>query len=444
MSNHQSELPAGRSALGTLFQNRNFRLLWVSQLFGQAAQNAILFVHMVMLEDLSRSSALVGLMVLVYNLPGLLFGMPTGVLIDRFKKKSILLFCNVSRIFVVAAFIPLRRYNWSGGVITAVYFLTFVLSTIGQLSDPAEVAMVPLLVSGKQLLAANSAFRMLFNVAQVIGLLFLAPVSIKMGGIDGAFLVISLTYLLTSALIWPIESSEPAPSPSLVRNFLPRLSQELRAGWKFVISSKSVFVAICQHSLMQMLTMIVAVLAPGFVARVLGMQTTDSIYIFFFAGLGMFLVTLFTSRVGYRYRREMLVAAGLFLAGLALLGLSLVAWNNRVTGETVINASFGLMIQVVLTAFALGAGGTLATVAAQTLVQERTPIEIRGRVITAEFLFANIAGLIPMLLVSGLADVVGIPEVLTGLTLVFLIAAFLSYRYGLGQPGALSDYARPG
>lgn len=432
-----------RSSLASLFQNRNFALLWVSQVFGQSAQNAILFVQMVMVEDLSRSSGLVGLMVLVYNLPSLLFSMPFGVVIDRYKKKAILLFCNITRIFVVAAFIPLRRFTWGGGLLSVVYVLTFILSAIGQLSDPAEVAMVPLLVPTGQLLAANSAFRMLFNVAQVIGLLFLAPFSLKLAGIDGAFAVISLTYLLTSVLIWPIAAPEPPPDPSLVQNMLPRLWQELRAGWKFVISSKSVFVAICQHSLMQMLTMIIAVLAPGFAARVLGMQPTDAIYIFFSAGLGMFLVTMFTSHVGYRYRREMLVAVGLFLAGVALLGFTLVAWNNRVTGETVVAASFGLIAQVVLMAFALGAGGTLATVAAQTLVQERTPMEIRGRVITAEFLFANISGLLPMLLVSGLADFIGIPEVLTGLTTVFLVAALLSYRYGSQQPHCQHEHVRP-
>jgi hypothetical protein len=81
-------------------------------------------------------------------------------------------------------------------------------------------------------------------------------------------------------------------------------------------------------------------------------------------------------------------------------------------------------------------------VAAQTLVQERTPIEIRGRVITAEFLFANISGLLPMLLVSGLADFVGIPEVLAGLTTLFLVAALLSYRYGRNQPHSQPEHVR--
>lgn len=430
MSTHSVQSPAEQNSLSAIFQNRNFGLLWVSQVFGQSAQNAIFFVEMVMIEDLTRSSALVGLMVLVFNLPSLMFSLPFGVIIDRFRKKTILLFCNISRVFVVAAFVFIHRYSRGGGLLTAVYVLTFVLSAIGQLSDPAEAAMVPLLVPSNQLLTANSVFRLLFNVAQVLGLLFLAPVSIKFGGVDGAFATISLTYLITTGLIWPISVREPPPDTRLIENMWSHLWEQLRAGWQFIIAKKAVFVAICQHSLMTMLTMVIAVLAPGFVTRVLGMQPTDAMYIFFSAGLGMFLTVMFTSRVGYRYRREMLVAVGLLIVGVALLGFTLVAWNNEVAGETVVRPSPELILQVVVMALAMGAGGTLTAVAAQTIVQERSPLEIRGRVIAAEFLFANISGLLPMLVISSLADVIGIPEVLTGLTTLLLISAALSFRFG--------------
>ncbi len=229
-----------RNSLADIFQNRSFRLLWISQLFGQSAQNAIVFVQMVMVEGLTRSSALVGLMVLVFNLPSIMFSLPTGLVIDRFRKKSILLFCNLSRVFVVAGFIFFRRYGTGGGLLTAVYVLTFVLSTIGQLSDPAESAMVPLLVPREQLLAANSVFHLLFNVAQVLGVLLLAPLSLKVGGVDGAFATISITYLLTAALIWPIPAREPAPDPRLTGEAFSNLWDDLRAGWAFVMDRRSV------------------------------------------------------------------------------------------------------------------------------------------------------------------------------------------------------------
>lgn len=381
-----------------------------------------------MVEGLTRSSGLVGIMVVMYYLPPILFGLLSGIVIDRYRKKSILLFCNISRIFVVAAFVFFNRYTRGGWLLAAVYALTFLLSTIGQLSDPAESAMVPLLVSPGQLLAANSVFHMLFNVAQVLGLLALAPVSLKLGGVDGAFMAISLSYLITAGLIWPISVHEVCPVHYSVGGSWEQLWEEFRAGYDFIKSRQSVLVAIVQHALISTLTMIIAVLAPGFFTRVLGMQPTDAVYIFFFAGLGMFLTTMWTGQLGSRARRETLAIAGLLLIGLAMLGLTYVAWNSEVTMSAAPRPSQSVIVQVMAMALLLGCGGTLASVAAQTIVQERTPREIRGRVIAAEFLVANIVGLVPMLLISGLADLVGIPAVLMGLSVVMLTSAVLSLR----------------
>jgi MFS family permease len=412
----------------SIFQNRNFRLLWISQLFGQSAQNAIFFVQMVMVEGLTRSSALVGLMVLVFNLPSIIFGLLTGLVLDRFHKKGILLFCNVSRVFIVAGFIFFHRYTQGRGLLTAVYVLTFVLSTVGQLSDPAESAMVPLLVPREQLLTANSVFHMLFNAAQVLGVIVMAPLALKVGGVDGAFATISIAYLVTAGLIWPISTREPAPDPRLTGDVLSHLWDDVRAGWDFVLSKTSVLIAISQRALLTMLTMIIAVLAPGFVARVLGMEPTDAIYIFFSAGVGMFLTTMWTGQLGHRFRRERLAATGLLITGLALAGFTVVALRSDMSADTAGVASMQEIIQVTAMALALGVGGTLAVVSAQTIVQERTPVKIRGRVIAAEFLFTNLIGLIPMLLISSLADIVGIPMVLMGLTTLVAVSGLLSFR----------------
>jgi len=290
--------------------------------------------------------------------------------------------------------------------------------------------MVPLLVSPGQLLTANSVFHMLFNVAQVLGLLLLAPLSLKLGGVDGAFAAISLSYLITAGLIWPISVQEICPVHYSVRSSWAQLWAEFRAGYDFILSRQAVLTAIGQHALISTLTMIIAVLSPGFFTRVLGMQPTDAVYIFFFAGLGMFLTTMWTGYLGPRFRRETLAIAGLLIIGLALLGFTYIAWSSEVV-RGVARPSRPVILQVMVMALLLGCGGTLASVAAQTIVQERTPRELRGRVIAAEFLAANIVGLVPMLIISGLADLVGIPAVLMGLSVLILASALLSLRIRL-------------
>lgn len=427
--------PSDENGLSAVFQNRDFTLLWVSQVFGQSAQNAIFFVQMVMVEELTRSSALVGLMVLCANLPAILFGLLSGILIDYLPKKMILLLCNISRIFVVAAFVLFNRYTRGGGLLTAVYVLTFILSTIGQLSDPAEAAMVPLLVQPQHLLAANSVFQMLFNAAQVLGLLFLAPLALRFGGVEGAFVTISVTYLITAALIWPIAVHEPKPDRRSKQDIFPYLWQQLKMGGQFILAKKTVLIAICQHALINMLTTIIAVLAPGFATRVLGTGPTDVIYIFFSAGLGMFLVTLWTGQRGYRFRRESLIAAGLLITGLALLGLAFVARNGEAMASIPPQPSRQMSLQVMLLAVGLGAGMTLSVVSAQTIVQEQSPEEIRGRVLAAQFMSVSLVTLPPTLFIGGLADYFGIPSVILGLAALVITSAVLSYRVRPAQRG---------
>jgi MFS family permease len=427
--------PEGNN-ISAVFQNRDFSLLWASQVFGQSAQNAILFVQTAMVEGLTRSSGLVGIMVVMYYLPPILFGLVSGVVIDRYRKKSILLFCNISRVFVVASFIFFHRYTRGAAMLTAVYVLSFVLSTIGQLSDPAEAATVPLLVPAGLLLTANSVFHLLFNVAQVIGILFLAPISVKLAGVDGGFAVISLAYLVTTALIWLVSIDEPRLERRGATNILPQLWGELKEGWGFIAGNRSVFAAICQHALVTMLTMILVTLLPGFATRVLHMQPVDAVYLFASVGVGMLGVTLWTSQAGHRFRRETLVAAGFLTTTVSFVGFAFITWSGETATGIAATPPAQVIMQVVVMALLLGIGMTMAVVPAHTIVQERTPHAIRGRVIAAQFIFINFVGLVPMLAISGMADLIGIPKVMLGLAALTLASSLLSLRVGRDLRGS--------
>jgi len=177
-----------------------------------------------------------------------------------------------------------------------------------------------------------------------------------------------------------------------------------------------------------MLTMILATLAPGFATRVLHMQPTDAVYIFFSAGVGMFAVTLWTSQAGHRFRREVLTAIGLLITTVSFVGFAFISWSGETASGVAAAPPAQVIMQVIVMALLLGVGMTLAVVPAQTIVQERTPHELRGRVFAAQFLFINFVGLIPMLAISGMADLIGIPKVMFGLAILTLFSSVLSLR----------------
>lgn len=63
----------------SVLKNRNFRRLYLAQFASLTATYAIYFASMALVEEITRSSAQMGLMIFSSTLPGLLFGLLAGV-----------------------------------------------------------------------------------------------------------------------------------------------------------------------------------------------------------------------------------------------------------------------------------------------------------------------------------------------------------------------------
>ncbi len=88
-------------------------------------------------------------------------------------------------------------------------------------------------------------------------------------------------------------------------------------------------------------------------------------------------------------------------------------------------------------ALGLGIAFALIGIPSQTMLQERTPHDIRGRVFSAQFLLANALSIPPMLFAGTLADRVGIPPVMMITALGLLLLAGCSIFWAARHPGAL-------
>lgn len=386
---------------GAVLRKRHFLLLWTAQAFSQTAQNGILFVQMVLIEKLTHSTSHMAVIILAFTLPGVLFSSLAGVAVDRLSHKVVLVGSNALRVVLVSGYV-LFLYTLKGGyLLLALYLLTFISSAIGQFFSPAEAATIPLLVGEKGLLSANALFNLTLISSQVVGLIILAPLAVKLLGIDHSFVLIAVMYLAATVLV----SLLPRDAPKLKRNY--RLSplveawEEIQEGWRFVVSRRPIFLAISQLALVATLLLTLAMLAPGFAARVLHLTPEDAIYVFAPAGLGLFLATILVGRYGHHFRRESLSNTGLLTLGLTLMGLTFVAGRM---------GSFSLIspLTVISTlAFLMGAEIAMITVPAQTVMQERSPAEIRGRVIAFYFMTSNLVAIPPMLFIGVVADQIG-------------------------------------
>ncbi len=397
--------------------NRNFRALWMAQLLAQTSQNAIHFVQMVLIEQLTGSAMQLGLTILAFTLPGVIFSPLAGVVVDRFPKKWVLVASNLIRVALAASYIVVLSVLSGPWELLAFYVLTFLTATLAQFFSPAEAATIPLLVGENRLLAANSLFTLTMALSQVVGLLILGPLVVGLVRVQGGFIIIATMYLAAALLVATLPHDRPSvtgPSDNLSR--WRRLWAEVKEGWQFVSGRKRVQVAMMHLVIITTLVMVMAMLAPGYAARVLGMGPQNAVIVFAPAGIGMLLATGLLGRWGHVLRRIGFGYVALALAGVSFFAMGWAALDYQELLRPILQvyprAALSLTGATMAIGFVLGACMASANILAQTIVQQQSPAYIRGRVFSVQFMLNNLVGIPPMLALGGVADAVGIPRVM--------------------------------
>jgi MFS family permease len=87
-------------------------------------------------------------------------------------------------------------------------------------------------------------------------------------------------------------------------------------------------------------------------------------------------------------------------------------WTGILTPDGV--AGLGILVTLTMVfAFPMGLSYALLNAPAQTILHERAPAEMRGRIFTTQIVSANFFSLLPLLAIGAITDVVGISWVLT-------------------------------
>lgn len=440
--------------------NRPFQRLWTGQWLSQTSLNTVNFVLIVLVERLTGSSVNLALMILSFTLPGVVFAPISGVIIDRWPKKYVLVASNALRVVMVLGYLVLLRVapdHSNAWVLLALYLLTFVMATIGQFFNPAQAATIPFVVERRHLLAANSLFNLTLALSQVIGLIILGPLAVKLIGINAAFLVVAVMYGAAALLLSGLPRDEPSRQPQSAQSSWRRATAELRDGAAFVVRDRSVLSSMTHLTLIASLVMTLAMLAPGISSRVFHLAPEDAIIVFAPAGLGMLLAAVLLGRWGNRIHKQRTVRRGLAAMAAIFALFGVLAWRFQATNQqlvfdaTVIDmpaASAALILATVALSLSLGIAISGVNIVSQTLLQEQTPEQLRGRVFSVQFMLNNLVGIPPMLAIGALADLVGIPQMLVGIgvavALVLLITLRLQRQPAQARPTSPRPDSAPG
>ncbi|MBI5035066.1 MAG: MFS transporter [Chloroflexi bacterium] len=429
-----------QSGYAGVLKNRNFLAIWLAQVLSNTALNGSFFLQIILIEEVTHSSAQIGAVILAFALPAVLLSAVAGMVVDRMSKKTILVWSNGLRVItgVVLAVVAAGMHGGTFGdgfFLVAIYVLVFIGSAIGQFFAPAEGATIPLIVRSDNLLPANSLFTMTFTGSQILGMIILAPLGVKTIGIVGSFWVAALMYLGATIFVWLLPRDRPVRPEGIAVSAVHKAWSEIVEGWQFAIHHRAIFIALLQLALTSTLTMIMADLAPGFAKRVLGLSAEDATYVFWPAGVGMLLSSVLIGRFGHRIPRELLASIGIAGVAVGLAGLAWAGGGSIVFGRPLFveHPEWMLTTSAMVMIFALVIGMMMAAIniPAQTIVQERSNDAVRGRVLAVQFTLSNAIGIPPTLFIGGLADVFSIPTVTLGISVIVALLAIVNLSWAI-------------
>lgn len=192
----------GEGTFDVLRQNPAFRRLWmatVSTTLGQWMQStAIGWLAL----DLSNKSSFVGLVAFAAGIPFLFVSIPGGLLLDRFDRRKILIFCQV----IAAVCAVLISVDVIGDFVRTWHLLVFafVNGSLQAIMNPAQQAIVPSLVLRARLTNGIALMSAGQNMTRVVGP-SVAGAIIGLAGTGAAFLcqavalVVALVLLVTAS-----------------------------------------------------------------------------------------------------------------------------------------------------------------------------------------------------------------------------------------------------
>jgi MFS family permease len=191
-----------------LRSNRAFRFLWFGQVVSQMGDWFDTIAVYTIALTLTGSTRSVALIMVARFLPSVVMGPLSGVIADRFSRRTIMIASDIVRAIVVLGFLFVRRPDqmW------LVYVLTVLQLAFSTFFEPAKTAAIPSIVSDRELVPANAIASVTWSVMLTLGAAIGGFVAGSFGT-NAAFVLDSLTFIASAMLISKVRFPKRAERP---------------------------------------------------------------------------------------------------------------------------------------------------------------------------------------------------------------------------------------
>ncbi len=339
----------------SLLKNVRFLQLWAGQGISFVGDAISMIALVILVVQITGSASAVGGVLVARLLPTLASPL-AGVLADRLDRRAVLVASDLARAVLALGIVFVRD-------LIVLYVLVFLMGLARTLFNPTIRAAFPSVVGGGDLTRANSLINGTFSVSVTVGPA-LGGLLVASVGVDVAFILDAMTYLISAAFL----SLIPLPRPSQSEH--ESLIRELRSGLGYLARAR-VPLGIMVGAFLIVLTTDITVPAEVFLAK----QTFDAGDVGYGLlvsawGVGMVVGTAVTAVLGDRVNLVIVYFLSIFAWALAFAGAGL-------------SSTFVLALGALAVA---GVSNGVDNVAAVTILQKRVPDALLGRVFSVRFL----------------------------------------------------------
>jgi MFS family permease len=345
-----------------LLRDPIYRRLWTSILISSfGGQVTLLALPLTAAVLLHASSAQMGVLTAMEIVPFVLFSLPVGVWLDRWRKLRVYVIGEFSLACAVASVPFAWWYGWLS--IPWMYVAAFVIGTVNTTAGSAAQIVLTQIVPRERLVEAHAKNALASSTADVAGP-GAAGALIKLTGAPLALLATAVLLLISATNLRGVAAKE--PPKGLHVPFWPAM----REGLSFVRNERLLpvlAVAVGAWQLCNQTAMVVQIL---FATRLLGLGARGVGLSYVALGLG----TIIASTIGYRLARRIgpgpTMILGIALSGSGWLVLAVAPLNDLGI------VAYALML------FMFGVGAVFIFVNFLAMRQAVTPGPMLGRMTT--------------------------------------------------------------
>lgn len=402
-----TSLPANDETERSIWQERDFRLVWAGGLVNNIGDWLLMVALPVYVFTESGSGSATAAVFITELGISIIFGPWCGSLVDRWDLRSTLITTNLLHAITLLPLIAVTSER-----IWPVFIVVALQAILKQVNNPASIALVPRVVNGSQLVAANSANAAGSSLARLLGSP-LGGVAVALGGLTTVVVVDAITFIAVAIAIVFVR----APTASLAHGSDGDTVRHsgVREGLEEVKRRPALLVLIAVQSLAELAFAMFPILFIVFVVEELHGGGTEVGVIRGMAAFGGIVASIFVARISGRVSAPKLMTWG-------YIGLGVVA-TLFVNAPLISTALWLYLILFALT----GLPNVTSQIGATTMMQQSCPPQILGRLSGIISATGAVGAAIGAVTTGALIDHVEVRVLFNAQAFIFILCGVAAY-----------------